>query len=275
MNKIFTKGPKSWTKSFALVNQLTHQYSVRNQKTKFSTSVEGEEGTADYKVYIHKNDSNGEQKEKIHAIRDISWRVSEDSAKTGIYHYISEIPKFTSKKLEVDDGAEYHPIVQDVNKDGTLRNFYTDIGFNYGCIPQTWESPHEYTLETDRTLQGDNDPIDVVELSNIPIPVGEVRPVKALGCLALIDEGEVDWKILALDLQTMKQWGIRDLKDYEELVRSKREPLASVDTVVNWFKYYKTYDGKPANYFAFSDEVQNEAYTRDIIAEVHQQWKKK
>ena len=29
---------------------------------------------------------------------------------------------------------------------------------------------------------------------------GEVKQVKVLGCLALIDEGETDWKIFAIDV---------------------------------------------------------------------------
>ncbi len=40
--------------------------------------------------------------------------------------------------------------------------------------------------------------MDVVEISGEAMPVGAVRPVRVLGALAMIDEGETDWKILAI-----------------------------------------------------------------------------
>ena len=46
---------------------------------------------------------------------------------------------------------------------------------------------------------GDNDPLDVVEISRTPLTRGSVVPVKILGCLAMIDEGETDWKIICID----------------------------------------------------------------------------
>lgn len=48
-------------------------------------------------------------------------------------------------------------------------------------------------------FQGDNDPIDVLEIGSRVSKRGEVVSVKILGCVALIDEGETDWKILAID----------------------------------------------------------------------------
>ena len=48
-------------------------------------------------------------------------------------------------------------------------------------------------------LQGDNDPVDAVEISGRPMPSGAVFHVKFLGAFALIDGGELDWKIICID----------------------------------------------------------------------------
>jgi len=42
---------------------------------------------------------------------------------------------------------------------------------------------------------GDNDPLDVCEIGLRQIAVGAVRPVKVLGILCMLDEGEADWKV--------------------------------------------------------------------------------
>merc|ERR1711928_291669 len=48
--------------------------------------------------------------------------------------------------------------------------------------------------------KGDNDPIDVCEIGQRVAKRGDVISVKVLGTIALIDEGETDWKILAIDV---------------------------------------------------------------------------
>lgn len=60
---------------------------------------------------------------------------------------------------------------------GALRYFtYGDIPFNYGALPRTWEDPT--VSHPDTSYPGDNDPVDVVEMSPEPIAMGEVTPVK-------------------------------------------------------------------------------------------------
>eukprot|EP00461_Guttulinopsis_vulgaris_P002065 UN02066 len=87
-------------------------------------------------------------------------------------------------------------IKQDV-KNGQLRHFkYGKMPFNYGALPQTWEDPRH--IDPGMKLGGDNDPVDVVELSPAPLKHGVVYPIKVVGALALIDEGEVDWKLLGI-----------------------------------------------------------------------------
>ena len=42
---------------------------------------------------------------------------------------------------------------------------------------------------------GDDDPIDVVEIGSKAISMGSVVEVKPLGVIAMIDDGELDWKV--------------------------------------------------------------------------------
>lgn len=64
-----------------------------------------------------------------------------------------------------------------------------DIFFNYGCFPRTWEDPEH--VHPDTGYQGDNDPLDVCEIGLRIVATGDVRQVKVLGVLAMIDEGEM------------------------------------------------------------------------------------
>ena len=57
--------------------------------------------------------------------------------------------------------------------------------FNYGMIPQTWENSQHIHQETG--LIGDNDPLDVVDLTSRDMHLYEMPQLKIIGCLCLID----------------------------------------------------------------------------------------
>jgi inorganic pyrophosphatase len=42
---------------------------------------------------------------------------------------------------------------------------------------------------------GDGDPVDVVEIGSSKHAQGAVKQIRALGALAMIDDGELDWKV--------------------------------------------------------------------------------
>lgn len=52
----------------------------------------------------------------------------------------------------------------------------------------------------DTQAKGDNDPVDVCEIGQHVGHSGEIKKVKVLGVMALLDEGETDWKLLAIDV---------------------------------------------------------------------------
>lgn len=115
----------------------------------------------------------------------------------GTYNVVVEILKNTKSKFEVSTKEANNPIAQDLKKPSgqpTLRDYAMPIHWNYGMFPQTWEDPAHERPEI-KGAGGDNDPLDVVEIGNATVPTGSVVAVKPLGILAMVDQGELDWKV--------------------------------------------------------------------------------
>ncbi len=68
---------------------------------------------------------------------------------------------------------------------------------------QTWEDPNVVHPET--KAKGDNDPLDVCEIGELVGYTGQVKQVKVLGVMALLDEEETDWKIIVIDVRLSTQ----------------------------------------------------------------------
>lgn len=64
-------------------------------------------------------------------------------------------------------------------------------------------------------MQGDNDPVDVVEIGSEQLASGSVYKVKVLGAYAMIDEGELDWKIIAIRADDPMARHLNDIDDIE------------------------------------------------------------
>lgn len=63
--------------------------------------------------------------------------------------------------------------------------------------------------------QGDNDPVDVVEIGSETCVAGGVYAVKPLAILAMIDDGELDWKVAAIRVDDPKANLVNDVEDVE------------------------------------------------------------
>ena len=85
--------------------------------------------------------------------------------------------------------------------------------------------------------------------------------------MALVDEGECDWKVLAIDTQDPKASQVNDIEDVDKVFPGI---LAATN---EWFRIYKIPMGKPENTFAFNGEAKNKDFALNIIAECHEQWK--
>lgn len=97
--------------------------------------------------------------------------------------------------------------------------------------------------------------------------MGSIIKVRILGSFCLIDQGEVDWKILALEENEAKVNKINSLKDFEEYDPGR------IEEIKNWFIHIKTYDGKKKNRIFKEGAIFGEDETLDIIKESHNDWK--
>nr|XP_039249739.1 inorganic pyrophosphatase-like [Styela clava] len=220
----------------------------------------GRPNTLDYRIY-YKN-SEGQYISPLH---DIPWLVSESPR---VYNMVCEVPRWTNSKMEIATKESLNPIKQDVKK-GKLRyvaNCFPHRGYiwNYGAIPQTWENPGHKDKNTGQC--GDNDPIDVCEIGSKICKRGEVIQVKVVGVLAMIDEGETDWKVIGINVNDEDAPKINSIGDVE-----KMKP-GYLDATREWFKIYKIPDGKPANCFAFNGDYKDREFAEETIAETHRFW---
>jgi len=222
----------------------------------------GAPNTLDYLLYIE-----NEKGQVISPFHDIPLFADEAN---GILNMVAEIPRWTNAKLEVNKGSHFNPIKQDI-KSGKLRfvkNCFPHHGYiwNYGAFPQTWEDPNYE--DPDTKSKGDNDPLDVCEIGQNVAHSGYVKQVKILGVMALLDEGETDWKIIAIDVTDPLAKDLNDIEDVE-----KKMP-GFLKATEEWFRIYKIPDGKPENRFAFNGEAKNKAYALKVIKEAHEAWRR-
>ncbi|KAI8881978.1 pyrophosphatase-domain-containing protein [Backusella circina FSU 941] len=183
---------------------------------------------------------------------------------------VVEIPRWSNAKFEIATGEDMNPIKQDIKKGKVrfVRNCFPYKGYiwNYGALPQTWEDPT--AISPDTNARGDNDPIDVCEIGEEIGYRGQVKQVKVLGVMALLDEGETDWKLIAIDINDPMAEKLHDIEDVEkyfpDLIQATR----------HWFKIYKMPDGKPANTFAFDGQCKNRKYAEEVVEETHLAWKR-
>ena len=129
--------------------------------------------------------------------------------------------EFVLTEAQISKEELLNPIKQDIKKGKIrfVRNCFPHKGYlwNYGCfpqvrfllplalrlhmliltLPQTWEDPN--TIHPETKAKGDNDPLDVCEIGELVAQPGQVKRVKVLGIMALLDEEETDWKVIVID----------------------------------------------------------------------------
>jgi len=233
---------------------------LQERNMSYSTVERGTRNTPDYRLFF--KDAAGKP---VSAMHDIPMKAGSD-----LYNMVVEVPRWTNAKMEIDLKSGLNPIKQDVKK-GKLRfvaNCFPHHGYiwNYGAIPQTWEDPNHTDPST--KCKGDNDPIDVCEIGQKIHARGAVVQVKVLGVFAMIDEGETDWKVLAIDASDPLAENLNDIHDVEKVMPG------FLAATVEWFKIYKMPDGKPANEFAFDSKPKDREFAESIILGCHDSWKK-
>lgn len=143
----------------------------------------------------------------------------------GHLQMIVEIPAGTNKKIEYDYETNTFPV--DV-KNGAERviDFLPYPG-NYGFIPSTMMT---------RSRGGDGDALDVLVLSQ-HLPVRTIVEVIPIAVLHLIDNGEVDSKIIAVPFNRVHQ--VVKATSYSQL----HSKYPNVQRLIElWFTSYKGAD---------------------------------
>ncbi|GMS97783.1 hypothetical protein PENTCL1PPCAC_19958 [Pristionchus entomophagus] len=257
----------------AATSSLTSDAFAYQQKRSYSTGMSGDSAmvkyeteergslyTLDYRCYI-----KGPQG-YVSPWHDIPL-YADEAAK--VFNMVVEIPRWSNAKMEMATKEPLSPIKQDEKK-GVPRfvhNIFPHHGYiwNYGALPQTWEN-NEHT-DPATGAKGDNDPIDVVEIGSTVHKRGAVVQVKVVGCLALIDDGETDWKLVAIDVTDPVAKDINTMDDVERVFPGLGR------ATYEWFKTYKIPTGKPANEFAFGGQYKDQAFCYKVIEETHGFWK--
>jgi len=240
----------------------TRNFLSTSSKMSYTSEERAAPNTLDHRIFF--KNAAGEVVSPFHDIPLFA------DAEKNVFNMVVEVPRWTNAKMEIDTKSKMNPIKQDVKK-GKLRyvdNCFPHHGYiwNYGALPQTWEDPNHTDPHTG--CKGDNDPIDVCEIGFKVRQRGDVVQVKVLGVMALIDEGETDWKVLAIDVTDPLASSLNDVDDIE-----KNMP-GFLNATHEWFRIYKIPTGKPENQFAFNGEAKDKAFTLDIIKQTHEQWKK-
>ena len=203
--------------------------------------------------------------------------ISKDNWET--VQCVAEIPNVFSK-LAVNKEKPFHPIEQDTRpiKGKLAPRFYQQsLMFNYGFIPQTYESPLKKDVYTNK-YYGDNDPLDVIEVSPVMELLGFENnskdmikrkvPIESvvLGSFCLIDQNETDWKMILLERGLAEEHGIMDIPSL------KKVAPGYIEYLIHCFKFMKYQEGHLVNHIEFGEKIFNVEETKNIIKHYHQEF---
>ncbi|XP_045068573.1 inorganic pyrophosphatase 2, mitochondrial-like [Coregonus clupeaformis] len=228
-----------------LVTQAITSYLIKTMH--YQTEERGRPNSSDYRIYFKTSDgkyispfhdipllANGDQE------NDVPSKKLKKNENEVLYNMVVEVPRWSNAKMEIATKEPLNPIKQDVKK-GKLRyvaNVFPYKGYiwNYGALPQVC-SP------------------------------GQVIQVKVLGVLAMIDEGETDWKLIAINADDPEAPSLNSIED----VRKSRP--GHLEATVDWFRKYKVPDGKPENQFAFNGQFKDKDFAVEVVKSTHEHWR--
>ncbi|XP_065110939.2 inorganic pyrophosphatase 2, mitochondrial isoform X2 [Paramisgurnus dabryanus] len=225
------------------LNPVVSSHLIR--MTHYLMERRGRPNSPDYRIYFKTSDGK-----YISPFHDIPLYVADEQEydvppkklKTNeiLFNMVVEVPRWTNAKMEMATKEPLNPIKQDVKK-GKLRyvaNIFPHKGYiwNYGALPQVCVA-------------------------------GQVIQVKVLGILALIDEGETDWKVIAINIEDPDALNLNDIEDVRKV-----KP-GYLEATVDWFKKYKVPDGKPENQFGLNGQFKNKDFALEVIKSTHSYWK--
>lgn len=181
---------------------------------------------------------------------------------TALLRYVNEMPMGTLRKYEVQPGAPHNAIEEDVKGSKKLAKFGKPVPFNYGCFPQTYRDP-EKACEL-YSAPGDDDPLDVIDLADAPTEVGTIVRCRVLGAVCLIDEGQADWKVLVVNVDSKTALAnARSIEDVERISPGR------IQACWSWMDELKSSGGKAK----LHRHIHDAECALKLIQEDHASWK--
>jgi inorganic pyrophosphatase len=158
---------------------------------------------------------------------------------------IVEIPKGSRAKYELD--KESGMLILD-------RVLYSSVYYpsNYGFIPKTYCD--------------DNDPLDILIISQIEVVPMCIVPAKVIGVMRMLDNGEADDKIIAVAATDMS---VNHINDISEL------PRHAIRETRSFFEDYKKLENKEVVIEDFQDREAAYAIIKQSIVDYNMKFANK
>jgi len=181
---------------------------------------------------------------------------------TTLLRYVNEMPMGTLRKFEVQPGKPHNVIEEDVKGSKKLAQFGKPVPFNYGCFPQTYRDPEK--ADKLYSAPGDDDPLDVIDLADTQTEVGAVVRCRVLGAVCLIDEGQADWKVLVVNVNSNSALAeARSIEDVERISPGR------IQACWTWMDELKSRGGKAK----LHRHIHDAECALKLIQEDHASWK--
>ncbi|TAN15486.1 MAG: inorganic diphosphatase [Chitinophagaceae bacterium] len=169
------------------------------------------------------------------------------------WHHVSpgdHIPEFVNGIIEIPKGSRAKYELD--KKSGLLRLdrvLYSSVYYpaNYGFIPQSYGD--------------DNDPLDILILSQIDFNPLCIVNAKVVGVMQMIDQGEADDKIIAVAADDVS---VNYVNDIDQL------PPHFTKELRHFFEEYKTLENKKV----IVEEFQNKEVAQKIVAQSFEDYRK-
>ncbi|MEL6917267.1 MAG: inorganic diphosphatase [Bacteroidota bacterium] len=151
----------------------------------------------------------------------IDYNDMESLSINGHPNAVIEIPAGTNLKMEYN--KKTHRFLPDKRKGKDRKIAFLPYPGNYGFIPSTYSDPNK---------GGDGDALDILVISE-SVPTGTVMEAVPLAVLKLLDNGEQDYKIIAIPADIDKR--VIDVTTFNEL---KTELPSAMKIIEDWFLNY-------------------------------------
>lgn len=169
-------------------------------------------------------------------------------------HYGTKAPELVNAIIEIPQGSQAK---YEVDKETGLlkldRVIYSSFHYpvNYGFIPQT--------------LGQDNDPLDILVICSQAIQSLCLVEAKVIGNMQMIDQGQVDDKIIAV---AIKDPSVNHINAVDEL------PAHFIAVLKNYFEQYKVLENKKVEIDNFQDKITAMKVITNSIAFYKENFKK-